>query len=226
MSGNIRDSKFYQAAYSLCSILLVICLSLSLASCNSAKKKRLTYQTLSRDDPHNTHYKGHYKIGKKYKIKRRGYRPREVRRYNKVGIASWYGSRYGFHGKKTANGDIYNKNLLTAAHKTLQLPCLVKVKNLENGKSVIVLVNDRGPYAKNRIIDLSEKAAKVIGMRKKGTAKVRVKYLHSESKQLLKTLRLKKKPGAKAKRSVRNKKCSVNCYVKLVNLKHRRKRIR
>jgi len=89
-----------------------------------------------------------------------------------TGVASWYGP--GFHGKKTANGEKFNKNRLTAAHKTLPFNTLVKVINTENGKSVTVRINDRGPYAKDRIIDLSEAAAKKIGITKTGTANVKL----------------------------------------------------
>lgn len=207
---------------------LIIITSFALSSCINQKSKRYSYKYLSKDDKGNNHYKGHYKVGKKYKIsnkrvRNKTYRPKEVRRYNKKGTASWYGKRHGFHGRRTANGDIYNKNMLTAAHRTLQMPSLVKVTNLENKRSVIVLVNDRGPYAHNREIDVSEKAAIILGMKKKGTAKVRVKYLHKESQEFLKTLKLKKKPGSTAKEPLSNKKCTVNCHIKLVNLKHRRR---
>jgi len=89
-----------------------------------------------------------------------------------VGIASWYGP--GFHGSKTASGEIYNMYKLTAAHKTLPLGTFVKVINLENGRSVIVKINDRGPFVPGRIIDLSYAAAKRLGMLKKGTAKVEI----------------------------------------------------
>jgi rare lipoprotein A len=84
------------------------------------------------------------------------------------GEASWYGP--GFHGKKTANGETFNKNKFTAAHRTLPFNTLVKVINTENGKSVLVRINDRGPYAKDRILDLSEAAAEKIGLKKTGTA--------------------------------------------------------
>lgn len=191
-----------------------------LSSCQSGDG---SYRTLSREDRGNNHYKGHYKVGSSYKIKNKTYKPREFTRYSKVGVASWYGSRDGFHGKKTANGDIYNKHLLTAAHRTLQLPSLVKVKNLENNRSIIVLVNDRGPYVKNREIDLSERAATILDMKKKGTAKVKVQYLHAETNEFLKTLGLERRGGSIAKRPLENNKCSVNCHVKLVNLKYKRK---
>jgi len=209
------------------SVLFIILATTLCSACQGPNEKRhITYRALSKDDLGNTRYKGHYKIGKKYRIKNKTYKPREVTHYNKVGIASWYGKRYGFHGKKTANGDIYNKEMLTAAHRTLQLPSLVKVKNLENGKSIIVLVNDRGPYAYGREIDLSERAATILGVKKKGTAKVRVKYLHAESKRFLKTLGIEKRSGSTAKRPLLNKKCTVNCHVKLVNLKYKRRKRR
>ncbi len=208
------------------SLLALLVSSFLLSACQGTDTfSNRAYEILSRQDPKNIRYKGHYKIGKKYKIKNKTYYPKEVTRYNKVGIASWYGGRYGFHGRKTANGDIYNKNMLTAAHRTLQLPSLVKVKNLENNRSIIVLVNDRGPYAKNREIDLSERAATILGMKKKGIAKVRVKYLHSESKKLLKILGLERKSGSRAKRSLENSKCSVNCHIKLINLKYKSRKI-
>ena len=192
-------------------------LAVLLCSCKSTSK---SFHNLSKDDRHNTQYKGHFKVGNKYKIKGKSYKPRKYSKYSKVGRASWYGHKDGTHGKKTANGDIYNKELLTAAHKTLHMPSLVKVKNLENGKSVIVLVNDRGPYAAGREIDVSEKAAKLLGFRKKGTAKVKIQYLHAETKKILRTFGLVDKEGFRSKKPLPNKKCSVNCHVKLVNLKY------
>lgn len=122
---------------------------------------------------------GPKKIGKPYKINGVTYYPMEsADGYSEVGIASWYGP--GFHGKLTANGETYNQKAMTAAHKTLPLPTLVKVENLENGKSVVVRVNDRGPYSKGRIIDLTEVAARRLGMIDKGTAKVRVSVLSED----------------------------------------------
>lgn len=95
--------------------------------------------------------------------------------YQEVGTASWYGP--GFHGNKTSNGELYNQKGYTAAHKNLPLPSFLKVSNLENGKTVIVRVNDRGPFHGSRIIDLSEGAAKAIDMTKKGTAKVKIELI-------------------------------------------------
>lgn len=91
------------------------------------------------------------------------------------GIASWYGP--GFHGKKTSNGETFNTNSMTAAHKTLPMNTMVRVDNLENGRSVIVRINDRGPFVAGRIIDLSNKAAHEIDMTKKGTARVKLTVL-------------------------------------------------
>lgn len=122
---------------------------------------------------------GPKKIGKPYKINGVTYYPMEsADGYSEVGVASWYGP--GFHGKLTANGETYNQKAMTAAHKTLPLPTLVKVENLENGKSVVVRVNDRGPYSKGRIIDLTEVAARRLDMLDKGTARVRVSVLSED----------------------------------------------
>ncbi len=95
-----------------------------------------------------------------------------------VGYASWYGPK--FHGRKTASGEIYDMHALTAAHKSLPFGTLVRVVNLENGKSVVVRINDRGPYVKGRIIDLSYAAAKRIGLDKTGVAKVRLEIIGYE----------------------------------------------
>ena len=118
---------------------------------------------------------GVYKIGSPYQIAGTWYYPREQPDYDETGIASWYGP--SFYGKRTANGEIYNAGDLTAAHRTLPMPVNVRVTNLENGRSIIVRVNDRGPYAKGRIIDLSERAATLLGYIQAGTARVRVTYI-------------------------------------------------
>src|SRR5262249_34087449 len=110
-----------------------------------------------------------------YQIDNVWYYPHEQPDYDETGIASWYGP--DFYGKYTANGELYDGNQLTAAHKTLPMPVNVRVTNLENGKSIVVRVNDRGPYARARIIDLSRKAAELLDVVQNGTAKVRVTYL-------------------------------------------------
>jgi rare lipoprotein A len=118
---------------------------------------------------------GVYKIGQPYQVDNIWYYPREQPDYDETGIASWYGPT--FYGRHTANGEMYDGNALTAAHKTLPMPVNVRVTNLENGKSLIVRVNDRGPYARGRIIDLSKRAAELLDVVETGTARVRVTYL-------------------------------------------------
>ncbi len=119
--------------------------------------------------------RGSYKIGKPYQIAGRWYVPREEPGYDREGIASWYGHR--FHGRKTANGELFDQNALTAAHPTLPLPSLVEVTSLENGHRITVRVNDRGPYTKNRIIDLSKRVADHLKFSHLGVARVRVRYV-------------------------------------------------
>ena len=136
-------------------------------------------------------YIGRYKIGNPYKIEGTFYYPQEYDDYEEVGVSSWYGDE--FHGKQTSNGEIYNSGALTAAHQTLPLPSIVRVTNLENGKSVLVRVNDRGPFAKSRIIDVSERAAELMGYKDKGTAVVKVEFLPKETEELLTTLNIKEK---------------------------------
>lgn len=118
---------------------------------------------------------GAFRIGQPYEINGVRYYPREVMRYDRVGTASWYGEL--FHGRRTANGEIYDADRLSAASPTLPLPVFAKVTNLENGRSIVVRVNDRGPYKSNRLIDLSRRSADLLGFRGKGTARVRVQYV-------------------------------------------------
>ena len=118
---------------------------------------------------------GHYKIGKPYKVRGVWYHPKEEPGYDRTGRASWYGPN--FHGRKTANGEVFDQNHLSAAHTTFPLPSYARVTNVANGKSVIVRVNDRGPYSHKRIIDVSKKAAEVLGFKQQGTADVRVEYV-------------------------------------------------
>lgn len=125
---------------------------------------------------------GIYKVGKPYQINGVWYYPKEDYDYDETGIASWYGP--GFHEKTTANGEIYDQNELTAAHKTLPMPSLVRVTNLDNGRSIVVRINDRGPYANGRIIDMSRRGAQLLGYEGPGTAKVRVQVLAEESRAI------------------------------------------
>ncbi len=109
---------------------------------------------------------GTYKVGKPYQIAGVWYYPKEDERYDATGIASWYGPQ--FHGKKTANGEKFDQEQLTAAHPTLPMPVLVRVTNLENGRTLVVRVNDRGPFVAGREIDLSRKAAELLPVRTPG----------------------------------------------------------
>lgn len=118
---------------------------------------------------------GRYQVGQPYQVRGKWYKPKEDANYNKVGLASWYGS--AFHGRYTSNGEVYDKYHLSAAHPTFPLPSYARVTNLENGSSVIVRVNDRGPFEQGRIIDLSSKSAEMLDVKGKGTAKVRVQYV-------------------------------------------------
>ena len=118
---------------------------------------------------------GVYRVGKPYEVGGRLYTPEENGRYRAEGLASWYGD--DFHGRLTANGEIYDMSAISAAHPTLPMPSYVRVTNLANRKSLIVRVNDRGPYAKGRIIDLSRRAARVLGFVHDGVTKVKVEPL-------------------------------------------------
>ena len=134
---------------------------------------------------------GIYKVGTPYQVEGIWYYPAEDYAYVQEGVASWYGS--DFHGKRTANGDRYNMDDLTAAHPTLPMPSVVKVTNLDNGKVLRVTVNDRGPFHSTRIIDVSKKAAQLLGFYEAGTARVRVEIDAQES-ITLKNIALKKRP--------------------------------
>ncbi|MEM7429127.1 MAG: septal ring lytic transglycosylase RlpA family protein [Pseudomonadota bacterium] len=118
---------------------------------------------------------GRYHVGKPYTINGATFHPKEVSSYQKVGVASWYGPK--FHRRMTSNGEWFDMNDLTAAHPTLPLPSYVKVTNLANGKEAVLRVNDRGPFAHDRIIDLSKRSSEILGFKGKGTQKVRVVYI-------------------------------------------------
>ncbi|MDV7338585.1 septal ring lytic transglycosylase RlpA family protein [Terasakiella sp. A23] len=122
---------------------------------------------------------GHYKVGNPYQIQGVWYYPAEDFDYVETGISSWYGPQ--FHGKPTANGEVFDMNLVSAAHRTLPLPSLVRVTNLENGRSLVVRVNDRGPFAHGRILDMSKRGAQLLGFEKQGTARVKVEILKDQS---------------------------------------------
>jgi rare lipoprotein A len=126
--------------------------------------------------------RGMYKIGAPYTIDGITYVPTEEFQHVETGVASWYGP--GFHGKYTANGEVYDQSERTAAHRTLQMPSVLRVTNLENGQSTIVRVNDRGPFARSRILDVSRAAAEQLGMVGNGTARVRIEQLEMESQAM------------------------------------------
>jgi len=136
---------------------------------------------------------GTYRVGKPYMVAGRAYIPEENPDYAAEGLASWYGA--DFHGRLTANGEIFDQDSISAAHPTLPMPSYVRVTNLRNRKSIIVRVNDRGPFHSNRVIDLSQKAANLLGFHANGVARVRVEYVGraslegSDDRKLLATLR-------------------------------------
>src|SRR4051794_1532263 len=129
-----------------------------------------------------SHSSGGYKIGEPYQVKGVWYYPKEDFSYDETGIASWYGP--GFHAETTANGESFDQNEVTGAHKTLPMPSLVRVTNLENGRSIIVRINDRGPFVPGRIVDLSRRGAQLLGFESQGSAKVRVSILPTESRAI------------------------------------------
>jgi rare lipoprotein A len=136
---------------------------------------------------------GTYRVGKPYTVAGRVYVPEEDTHYRAEGLASWYGD--DFHGRLTANGEVFDMASLTAAHPTLPMPCYARVTNLANGKSLVVRVNDRGPYHGNRVMDVSSRAAELLEFKGYGIARVRVEYVGraplegSDDRQLIATLR-------------------------------------
>lgn len=162
----------------LCRLLLALVAAVALTAC--AETQFVVHTAKMVNKPRTA--VGEYKIGGPYQIDGIWYYPRVDYSYDETGIASWYGPK--FHGRPTANGEIYDMNRLTAAHRTLPLPSYVTVVNMENGRSINIMVNDRGPFARNRIIDLSRRSAQLLGVEKKGTALVRVKILADESRAL------------------------------------------
>lgn len=160
---------------------------LTLTACSSKPSTGSKWQSLAKPDPSKSYSPrvvrpnarvpkggGHRKLGKPYKIGNKWYTPRRDPHYQRSGIASWYGDK--FHGRLTANGEAYDMNALTAAHPTMELPSYAWVTNLENRRTILVRVNDRGPYAHNRVIDLSRAVATALGSKHRGVARVNVRY--------------------------------------------------
>jgi rare lipoprotein A len=156
----------------------VVIVGLALAGCGSQPQTR-TYHSGG-----NHYVAGHpmYRVGEPYQIKGVWYYPAVDYNYDKTGVASWYGEQ--FHGRYTANGEIFDLNQLTAAHTTLPMPCIVEVTNLQNGRSLQLRVNDRGPFVDGRLIDVSRRAAQLLGFESKGTTPVRVRILKDASIQV------------------------------------------
>ena len=180
--------------FTLAAVLLSGCAEISFLAEGAKKIRSITvpssppqagFLDSNQDEQEETRFfleKGeYYKVGLPYKIKGRWYYPEEDFAYVEEGIASWYGE--AFHNKTTANGAIFNMNALTAAHRTLPMPSIVRVTNLENGRTLVVKVNDRGPFARDRIIDMSKRSATVLGFLKQGVTRVRVEILPEESRQ-------------------------------------------
>ena len=188
MTGD-RDGRFWSGAARLLTVSLICALAASCASTKepAPRKKHRSKEYFSEREygvkasPRVVYGRnvpkggGRNITGKPYKVKGKWYVPKEDKSYDKTGLASWYGS--AFHGRLTANGEVYDQYHLSAAHPTFPLPSYARVTNLENGDSVIVRVNDRGPYHPGRIIDLSNKAAEMLEVQNKGTVKVRVQYV-------------------------------------------------
>lgn len=154
--------------------LLALSLGLLLAACASQPKPQVS---TSRPQPSKPAVPG-VKVGNPYEVFGVRYVPQDDRDYDREGIASWYGPT--FHAKPTANGEIYNQEDVTAAHKTLPMPSWVEVKNLDNGRTLVVRINDRGPFVDGRIIDLSKRSAEILGVDRPGLARVRVKRVFPE----------------------------------------------
>jgi rare lipoprotein A len=165
-----------------------------LANCSAAEKFARTDKTQRiAEDAEIAKGGGHYKLGKPYSINGQTYTPTEEPNYRAEGIASWYGP--DFHGRLTANGELYNMHGYSAAHPTLPIPSYARVTNLKNGKSIIVRVNNRGPFVHNRLVDLSVGTAKALDFYGRGITRVRLEYVGrapidgSDDRMLLATLR-------------------------------------
>jgi rare lipoprotein A len=157
-------------------------LVLALAGCAETELAVTAAKKLRAPAPETQPDRGTYKVGQPYQVDGVWYYPKPDYAYRETGIASWYGP--GFHGRLTANGEVYDQSSLTAAHRTLPMPSMVQITNLENGRSIKVRINDRGPFKNGRIIDLSKRAADLLGFSHNGTARVLVEIVEDESRRL------------------------------------------
>ena len=178
--NNARSMPTAPLRLTVCAMAL-----LALGACSESKLLLHTAKTLQ--GPASNTSPGIYKVGNPYQIKGVWYYPSEDWSYDETGIASWYGP--GFHEKNTANGEVFDQNDLTAAHRTLPMPSIVEVTNLENGRSLRLRVNDRGPFAHGRILDVSRRGSQLLGFNTQGTARVRVRILVDESQQAIAAMR-------------------------------------
>jgi len=157
--------------------------ALALSACAETELAINTAKRIAPDTSETvTRTQGVYKVGKPYQVAGVWYYPKVDYNYVETGVASWYGP--DFHAKRTANGETFDMNSLTAAHKTLPLPSVVRVINLRNGRAVKLRVNDRGPFVNGRVIDVSRRAAQLLGFEGQGTAPVRVEIVADESRQV------------------------------------------
>lgn len=172
------------------SSLLLVAVCLLLAACSSSHRPVYSGHEESTEGVpgfiNGKKVSPHVKLGQSYSVDGETYVPRNQPEYVEEGMASWYGP--GFHGGKTANGESFDTADLTAAHRTLPLPSIIRVTMVSTGKSVYVRVNDRGPFARSRILDLSRAAADKIGLLQKGVAKVRVEYMKAETERFTQLL--------------------------------------
>lgn len=162
--------------------LLTIVFTLFLTGCSTIEVAIDLAKKSARDVTGSVTADPRYKVGNPYEVQNVWYYPERNLNYDETGIASWYGDQ--FAGKLTANGEIFDPEAVSAAHKTLPMPSAVRVINLENGRSLVVRINDRGPFVSGRIIDLSRQAARLLGFKKQGIARVRVQILAEESLRL------------------------------------------
>ena len=178
------------------SILKALMISAAVASLAACSDGTQVFSSAPSDMPGQTtgDSDGYYKIGNPYQVSGIWYYPKEDYAYKETGIASWYGA--DFHNGITANGELYDMHGLTAAHRTLPLPSIVRVTNLQNGRSLVLRVNDRGPFVNNRIIDVSMRAAQLLGFKDTGTTQVQVEILPEESKALRDEILALEKSGA------------------------------
>lgn len=216
---------------------ITLLIALSLQACSSSQRYKINQDhgpadpvdvSDIKDAVPKAEPRSKYGNPKNYKVLGKWYSVKESSvGYKEKGIASWYGKK--FHGHRTSSGEIYNMYSMTAAHKTLPLPTYVRVTHLENGRSVIVKVNDRGPFHANRIIDLSYSAAKKLGVTAKGTGVVEVTAINAETFRQQQTYQAKfKRPSALSTYPAKNEYklyLQVGAFISQINANKLRKRL-